>query len=81
MVLSRFSLLICRNLGPFPENTVQSTKFLGKGLKFAIIACGGRVTNHNFWREKGPKFQFFDSELLAGEGSQITTNWREKGLK
>ena len=55
--------------------------FRGKGLKFAVIACGGRVTNHNFWREKGHKFYFFDSELLAGEGSQITTNWREKGLK
>ena len=30
--------------------------FSGKGLKFAVIACGGRVSNHN---------------KLAGEGSHM----------
>ena len=44
----------------------------GEGSQICVIACGGRVTNHNFWREKGQKFHFFDSELLAGEG----LNWR-----
>ena len=58
-------------------------EILGEGSQIChyCLRRGGRVSNHNFWREKGPKFQFFDSELLAGEGSQITTNWREKGLK
>ena len=47
--------------------------FRGRVTNFALLLAeeGSQITTFGGTREKGHKFNFLDSELLAGEGYQV----------